>query len=268
VITDVAQRWRDRRGVYRPAGEVIDPRQFEVAALADDTTPKLFVAQHHYEASYPAARRRFGLYRGGSLVGVAVFSHPVNNATLACLPGAPIENVELGRFVLRNDVAGNGETWFLARCFESLRAEGLVGVVSFSDPLPRRTVDGVAIMPGHVGTIYQAFNGVYLGRARAETRRLLPDGTVLHNRAVAKVRDGERGWRYVVERLERHGAPRYAGSDREAWLERAMRAVVRAVEHPGNLKYAWTLRARDRRHLPPSKPYEKFAVPQLSLPFE
>ena len=42
-----------------------------------------------------------------------------------------LTTVELGRFVLLDSVAGNGETWFLARSFEILRKHAIVGVVSF-----------------------------------------------------------------------------------------------------------------------------------------
>src|SRR5215471_14601724 len=127
------QRWRNRRDLYRPAGEVICPSDYEVAAIADDTTAKAFVTRHHYSTRYVAARERVGLYRHGALVGVAVFSHPVRNAVLTnVFPGNARESVELGRFVLLDDVPGNGETWFLARCFELLRREGYRGVVSFS----------------------------------------------------------------------------------------------------------------------------------------
>lgn len=72
MITSVTQRWRDQRGSYRPAGEVIRPAEFEVAAIADDATAKAFVTRHHYSRRYPAARFRFGLYRRSELVGVAV----------------------------------------------------------------------------------------------------------------------------------------------------------------------------------------------------
>jgi hypothetical protein len=36
VLTPVVQRWRDRRGVYRPAGEVISTHLYEVARSARD----------------------------------------------------------------------------------------------------------------------------------------------------------------------------------------------------------------------------------------
>jgi hypothetical protein len=32
MITRVVQRWRDRRGTYRPVGEVLEPLHYEVAA--------------------------------------------------------------------------------------------------------------------------------------------------------------------------------------------------------------------------------------------
>ena len=149
------QRWREHRDSYRPAGEPIRTSAYDVAGIAEDRVAKAFVLDHHYSGSFPAARFRFGLYRGAQLVGVAVFSQPVRNEVLTgpfpMLPAA--EAVELGRFVLLDDVPANGETWFLARAFELLPAEGIRGVVSFSDPVPRRRSDGTLVMTGHIGNI-------------------------------------------------------------------------------------------------------------------
>jgi hypothetical protein len=74
--------------------------------------------------------------------------------------------VEVGRFVLLDEVPVNGETWFLARAFAALARDGVEGVLAFADPEPRATADGTVVFPGHVGTIYQAHNAVYRGRAR------------------------------------------------------------------------------------------------------
>ncbi len=127
--------------------------------------------------------------RGSHLVGVAVFSHPCNDAVLTSVfGGEATESVELGRFVLLDDVAGNGETWFLAWCFDVLRKRELRGVVAFSDPHPRHDVSGRVVMPGHIGVISQAHNGHYLGRSRKRTLYLLPDGAVFSARAASKVR--------------------------------------------------------------------------------
>ncbi len=195
MIAAVTQRWRGGVARYRPAGETIATRDYEVAAVSKDAPAKAFVLKHHYAASYPAARVRVGLYRGDALVGVAVFSQPCNDFALRPLPGGAESNLQLGRFVLLDDVPGNGETWFLARAFELLRREGFGGVVSFADPMPRTTTSRAVTFKGHIGAIYQGHNAVYLGRSRADTMRLLPDGRVLHSRALAKVRKGDQGWR-------------------------------------------------------------------------
>lgn len=258
---DRVQRWRERRDSYRPAGEPIATHLHEVAAIPDDRTARAFVEEHHYSASFPAARFRFGLYRTGQLVGVAVFSHPAQPRCLDVLPGVGLERVELGRFVLLDEVASNGETWFLARCFDELRREGLAGVVSFSDPMPRQSADGEVITPGHVGTIYQAANAVFLGRSKPRRLLLLPNGTCLHPRALAKIRSGDRGRDYVAALLIRHGAERpLAGEDLAAWAACWVPRLTREVYHPGNLKYAWALQRRDRRFLPASLPYPKLAA--------
>lgn len=249
MIVDYVQRHRESAVRWRPAREVVDLGGLEVGPIERDVA-RAFVELHHYERSYPAGRFRFGLFERSALVGVAVFSQPVNDLSTACLPGEPLERIELGRFVLLDRVGANGETWFLGRCFEALRREGLTGVVSFSDPVPRRTFAGAVVMPGHVGIIYQAHNAIYLGRSRSERRRVLPDGTVAHNRTLAKIRNLERGWRPAVDDLVGHGAGvPGTGEDMRAWLARELPRITRSVPHHGNHKYAWTLQRQARRHL-------------------
>lgn len=253
------QRWRAHRSSYRPAGEPIQTHAYEVAEIADDNPAKAFVEAHHYSGSFPAARFRYGLYRRGALVGVAVFSHPCNNAVLTNVFPVPANDAtELGRFVLLDDVPGNGETWFLARCFEKLRHE-VAGVVSFSDPVPRTTADGHTVMPGHVGTICQAFNGFYLDRSRAEPHYLLPDGTLFSRRNISKIRLGHQGWRYAAATLERYGATPIRAHDPKSWLDTWLPRLTRKFRHPGNHRYAWALDRSLRKHLgaKAGKPYPK-----------
>ncbi len=259
LLLPFTQRWRERRDSYRPAGEPLRTAEYDVAAIRDTATAKDFVVRHHYAASYPAARFRYGLYRQGALVGVAVYSHPVSDRVLTSVfPGAAVESVELGRFVLLDDVPANGETWFLARTFTLLKREGLVGVVSFSDPVPRTALGGQTVFLGHVGTIYQAGNAVYLGRGVTQTLRLLPDGRSLHHRAEEKIRNRERGWRYAAQTLVDHGADVLTERDDPTeWLARWLPRLTRRLRHTGNHKYAWSLDPRVRRHLPPSRPYPK-----------
>jgi hypothetical protein len=262
VITEVVQRWRARRDSYRPAGETIRTLDYEVASMdgpGSDNAAKGFVERHHYSGSFPAARFRFGLYRGAELVGVAVFSQPCRPEVVTnVFPAAAGDAVDLGRFVLLDDVPANGESWFLARAFDLLRHD-VAGVVSFSDPMARARADGEVVFGGHVGTVYQASNAVYVGRARADTVRLLPDGRSFPNRAVQKIRKREKGWRYAIAALVAAGAEEPSG-DVTAWLEQWLPRVTRKIRHPGNHKYAWALDRALRRRLPASQPYPKITT--------
>jgi hypothetical protein len=253
------QRWWYGRDAYRPPGEPIRTADYDVGELPDDTDAKSFVLVHHYSGSYPAARWRFGLFRQGVLQGVAVFSHPCNDRVLtAVFPGAAADSVELGRFVLLDEVPGNGETWKLGRCFAVLRRKGLAGVVAFSDPCRRLNRQDVPVFGGHIGTIYQGHNGVYLGRGTARTLAVLPDGGILSDRAQQKVRSGDRGTRYVVRRLVACGAepPRsYRPAYLAGWLRPWKTRLCLRVRHRGCHKYGWALHRRVR--LPSVLPYPK-----------
>lgn len=260
MISPVCSRWYRRCARYRPAGEVVDVSRYDVAAIPDDRTARAFVEAHHYSGSYPAARRRFGLYDRDELVGVAVYSVPPRAEVLSVLGCPTAEGVELGRFVLLDAVPGNGETFFLSRCHALLRREGFAGVVSFADPHPRTAASGDVIFAGHLGTIYQASSAVFLGRAHADTVLRLPDGRSFSRRALAKIRARDTGWRYAVAQLVAAGAAEPSGDDLGAWLATEGTRVLRRERHPGCLKYAIPLHRRCARALPASQPYPRIAI--------
>jgi hypothetical protein len=244
--SDWCERWRARRHSWRHTSEGgFDPRLFEVAPIREREA-RAFVEQNHYAATYPAAQSAYGLYEGPWLAGVAVLSIPVQRRVLeVAFPALEpyTESLELGRFVLAERVPANGESWFLARVFEFAAAAGVRGVLSFSDPVARNAADGHLIFPGHLGIIYQASNAAYLGRTGARTLRLLPDGQVLSERAIQKIRSGERGWDYSEQLLVGFGArPRRRAEERMDWLQRALaEAGVRALWHGGNHRYAFRI---------------------------
>ncbi|MER7056591.1 hypothetical protein [Streptomyces sp. NPDC000351] len=191
---------------------------------------------------------QFGLYDDTvdgerRLNGVAVFGVPVNTAVLTKpLPELRpfTESVECSRFVLLDECPGNAESWFLARCFDLLLAQGVRGVVSFADPVPRRTASGLLVMPGHVGTIYAATNALYTGRATARTVKLLPDGTVFHDRTAQKIRREEQAvstpppssWRSV--RRGPGSAPTRRGGSARPWRRSAPATSATAVPTAGS----------------------------------
>lgn len=236
------QRWLFRRESYRPAGETINPDRYRVEPL-ERNPAKEFVESHHYSGSYPADRFRAGLFCGGRLVGAAIFSVPVNNNSIPFWTGCkPEHGAELGRFVLLDSEPSNAETWFLSRAFRLLRdcKPEIRGIIAYSDPLERYNEStGELVKPGHVGTIYQAHNGAYVGRSSAETLILAPSGVVINRRTLGKIRGNECGKEYAIEQLIRHGCP--APWSDESGVDYVTRATagLRRVRHPGNFVYAW-----------------------------
>jgi hypothetical protein len=273
------QRWAGGRHSWRHLSEGgFDAAAYEVVPI-DEAVARRFVTQHHYAGSYPAARQAYGLVTrdehvaggrpdlvdGLPLVGVAVLSVPMRAAVLTnVFPALEpyVESLELGRFVLADQVPANGESWMLARVWRHAAATGVRGVVSFSDPMPRHVdveisqPDGTTLRrrevrsPGHIGAIYQATNAVACGRSTARTLNYLPTrGMVLSERTLSKVRTGDRGAAAAEQTLVELGARcRRPGQCRREWLRQALSDLeARKIRHPGNFRYAWQLGDRRAR---------------------
>lgn len=265
------QRWRGGRTLFRTEQDdtTFDRRNYSVDVL-EEAKAKAFVIEHHYSRSYPAAVFRVGLYGAGAqLEGVCVFSVPMNQRVIPAYTGVgPQEGVELGRFVLLDQAPRNSESHFLGEAFALLRRERphLRSVVSYSDPVARRAPDGSVLTPGHVGIIYQAHNGRYMGRGSARTLHMTHDGTVVSPRTLSKIRLGETGWESAQKSLQAMGAPaRTFGEDGARWVARVLQSgLLRPHQHPGNHCYAWPLakglrRKTLERGFRPALPYPKQA---------
>ncbi|MFI6603840.1 hypothetical protein ACIBHX_47055 [Nonomuraea sp. NPDC050536] len=245
-----------RRHSWRHRNEGgFDPRHYGVSGIPE-LEARRFIEERHYSGTYPAARLRYGLFdlqrQAPELVGAAVLSIPASKSVLTnVFPQLEPydESLELGRFVLDDAVPGNGETWFLAEVLRLAGAVGVRGLVSFADPLPRTTLDGRIIFPGHRGAIYQAASAEYLGRGTPRTLTLLPNGMVLHPRAMSKIRNQEQGRAYAERLLVAHGASLMnSGDDPRRWLEEALTAAnTRRLWHPGNHRYALRAGTRAQR---------------------
>jgi hypothetical protein len=262
----IEQRWSHRRTRFVVPAHAFDPTRFGVEPIPERDA-KAFVVEHHYSGSYPAARFRTGLFEkrpflGKRLVGVAVFSIPAQQAVVPTYSTghlAPAEGIELGRLVLLDEIGFNAETWFLARSLALLKTAfpEIRLLVSYTDPVPRLTEEGAIVLPGHVGTIYKAFGGRYVGRARARTLWLDASGRVLSERALSKIRTGERGTDYATRLLLAAGAPpRRRGEDPADWVARVLQeGPFRRFAHPGNLVYLWPLHEAVEPFLKPRLPY-------------
>lgn len=257
------QRWRNRRHSFRRTSEGgFDPARYRVRVLPA-APARAFVTAHHYSGTWPAVRMAFGLidtaapgpYGGGSLVGVLALGVPMHQGVLTgafpwLIPYA--QALEVSRIVLLDQVPANAESWFAARAFRLAAQEGIRGVVAHSDPHPRQRLTDAGpetLFPGHTGTIYQASGMAYLGRTRPRRLTVLPDGSVLPDRAISKVRADESGHAGTERRLIRLGArPRNAREPGRAWLEEALHAVgATFLDHRGNHRYAHLIGPRAER---------------------
>ena len=245
------QRWREREHSWRHTSEGgFNPLAYDVAAITEPTA-RAFVERHHYSGSYPGDLQRYGLFHQADLVGVAVLGNAGFKAVLTnAFPGLEPydESAELARFVLLDEVPANAETWFLAEAFRQAAATGMRGIVSFSDPQPRRNAAGALVMPGHVGTIYQASNATYTGRATPRTV-WSHAGTLVNEQLLGKIRLQKQGHEYAEQQLCSWGArPRRKGEDPKAWLHTALRqAGCTSSRHPGNHRYLFAIGNRRAR---------------------
>ncbi len=278
-----SQRWRSGRSTYRPPteSERIDPSEYEVVSLPERKEAYEFVRAHHYAHQVPPTRFSHGLLWNDLLVGVALYTVPQREAVLSSVfPGGSDEAIELGRFILYESVKRNAESWFLARSLELLKQEGMRGVVSFSDPTEWADAAGNIVKPGHVGTIYQATNAVYLGQTRHDRAWLMPDGTVFGARKISKIRAGEKGWDYAVTDLVGYGAKaplslRRGEADVDElgpWVKKWLAKIGRRISTLGKHKYAFPLYGeKERRRLryqgetvnEPTFPEERIQYPKL-----
>lgn len=183
MLTTRSQRWRSRRASFVDNLSVIDPRRYAVDAL-ETPTARAFIAAHHYLPSYPAARLAVGLFGPGpggrsALAGVAVFGVPTTGAVITRHAGlGEHQGCTLARLILLDDVAGNGESFFIARALRLLRQEKpeIEAVVSYSDP-----------MAGHIGQVYCASNAAYRGGTAPRTGYAI-GGTPVSGRSLSKIR--------------------------------------------------------------------------------
>jgi hypothetical protein len=257
-----------------------DPDDYGVDRI-DRKTAVEFITRHHYSRSVPALRKyRFGLFRLTSeqpvLCGVAALSVPPCNEVLTgpfpdLVPND--ESSELGRQILLDEVPHGAESWFFAEVRRWLAANtDIRGLVMFSDPEPRTRNDGSVLLPGHVGTSYQAGNARYVGRGTSRWITLV-DGLVFSDRARSKVLSLEQGWRYSSQMLVDAGADPLdpARDDPTEWLPRALKqAGARRRKHGGCHKYVMPVgrNARERERVRiagPALDYPKLDLGQLGL---
>jgi hypothetical protein len=268
MIVDRTQRWRERRCHWLAETSEIDPKTLSVDVIDTRRQAAPFVKKHHYAGSMPVTRLSVGLFANGrrgrsELVGVCVFAHPVNNASVPKTAGLanPRAACDLGRLVILDSQGANAESFLVSRAFRLLRREKpeILSVISYADPVRRTDADGRVFMPGHVGGLYAVMGSRYVGRSSPRTDLVRPDGRPISSRAISKIRNTECGQRYAMDDLIRSGArtPRF-GEDRGDWLADLERSgFLTRRRHPGCHAYLFPLTkaARIAARTVPEQPY-------------
>lgn len=261
LLTVANQRWREGRDSYVLPREPLRTSEYEVVELEGESEAKAFLRRHHYLKNFPAARRIFSIYRHAEMVGLCVYAQPGHNAAgVAVFNGTHRNSVELKRLCLLEGTPYNLCSHFCQITFNILKRtdKNLRGVITYSDPMRRTTLDGRTVTAGHVGSTFQSLSGIYLGRSRARKIKVLPDGSTFNERTIAKIRAKDSGWMGGVRQLVEAGADEPGdGADLREWLDFWLPQLTRTYPHPGNFKYGFPLKQAARKLLGESKPYPK-----------
>jgi hypothetical protein len=135
-------------------------------------TVRPVIAAHHYSRTMPdATRESFAAYYGQVLAGVVTYGTGVGMAQFgAVLPGLRVGQCrELTRLWSPDGMPRNTESRIIADSLSML--VGVTLVLSYADP-----------SRGHVGTIYQATNWLYLGMTEGGSRLRDENGHEVHQR--------------------------------------------------------------------------------------
>ena len=193
--------------VFEPFADVLTAAitPFVVAPMnrGADTNAVRFMKRNHYTQSCANQQSGvYGLFDGkpfgdqSNLLGVLMFAPGNSESVRSCVFGAEHKSAvtTLHRLFIADGTPTNTESWFIAESFRlhrQLRPDHKA-VLSYADPAA-----------GHVGTIYQACNGLPAGKSSGggKLQFVTPEGGIRtqrqcgHNLSISE--GEERGWTAV-----------------------------------------------------------------------
>jgi len=150
----------------------------EIKPENDKQLVKKFIEENHYSHKIPQAiKYRFGFYYKSELCGVAIFSVPANMYSITSIFKNEPQNIgiELSRVFTKDYLPKNFESYCLSRCFKHIKNNSTYDVIiSYADP-----------NFGHIGYLYQALNGIYLGQTQPEVRYIY-NGKLITRRGLGR----------------------------------------------------------------------------------
>ncbi len=249
---DGEQRWRLKRTSFVPPSDCFKASRARVDLIPFQEGRK-FVETHHYSGSIGTCRLMAGLFYKPSpfekefLGGVAIIGNPIQpQAIRTYFDGLDSQlGVEMNRLVLLDSVPFNGESFLIGKTLRMLKRKQpeLRGCLSYCDPVPLYAEDGSIRKKGHVGTVYRCTNAAFKGTSMPRTQYLDPNGCVVSERSISKLRGGERGDEGMYRTLLQLGAPtRRSDETPEDYIRRALKeGPFRKFRHPGKAVFAWRL---------------------------
>lgn len=190
---------------------------------------KYAVEHWHYSKCLPASKSEYiGVWEEERFVGAVIFGCGAGNITKGGIYGLPeMRMAELTRVALAAHKTPVSRIVSIAVTMVKKRNPGLRLLVSLADPVR-----------GHVGSIYQAGNWVYVGETSRSKTYIGKDGREYHERVVSPTRRKKQYGRYV---------PCFSPSDMSS---------IRV--NPGKHKYLMPLDDAMRKQIEPlRKPYPK-----------
>lgn len=206
-----------------------------IKLLTDKDMARKFIETNHYSHKIPQAiKYRFGMYCDGTLLGIAIFSIPSNQYGVTSVFSDVTQHIgiELSRVYTVDDTPKNFESDCLAQVFRYLKTNSpYLVVISYADP-----------NFGHVGYLYQALNGIYLGKTSSEVRYISPEGAL----------------------ITRRGLGRSIGDTEAKHRERLLSVGYKKVNMIGKHKYLFYIcNKRDRRDLESKRKSASISYPKL-----
>lgn len=138
---------------------------------------KFAVMNWHYSHVMPSGKLiKYGVWEDNRFIGCIIFGRGANNHIGQPYKLAVTEVCELVRIALSSHQ--NPVSRIVGISIRLLRANNpaLRLIVSYADPAQ-----------GHVGSIYQAMNWIYVGKSQAQ-REMMINGRIVHKRAVNSIR--------------------------------------------------------------------------------
>ena len=157
------------------------------------TVAKSVIERYHYSHTYPNQNIAFGAFYNGELLGVITYGngpHVVYKSIPGCDHARHL--LVLMRLWMADRAPRFMESQAIATTLRLMRRDRICRVViSYADP-----------EQGHIGTIYQASNWIYIGNTKETTAFVMSNGAVVHRTEMFRTNKGNASLSYLKEKVD------------------------------------------------------------------